>query len=451
MTFHIRKTENLQRRTILKGAGTLMGLPLLNGMLPENGLAAGSSSDAPLRMAFLFAPNGVIMPKWTPEKDGEDYELSETLKPLQPFKSNLNVISGLAQDNGRAKGDGPGDHARSASTYLTGAHPVKTAGADIKVGISVDQVAATFIGEQTRLPSLELGIERGRTAGNCDSGYSCAYSSAISWKTETTPMAKEVVPKLAFNRLFGSEGGSPEEKAKKAKFRRSILDLVAADAKQLSKKLGKTDRRKLDEYFTSVREIEARIEQSQKTAEQQKPDFDIPDGVPKDLQEHIRLMYDLLVLSFRTNSTRIATFMAANEGSNRRYDMVGVKGGHHSLSHHRDDKSKVGDLQKIDLFLVEQFAYFLKKMSETREGDGSLLDHSMVVYGSGLGDGNRHRHDELPIVLAGKGSGTIRTGHHIRFEKETPLNNLFLSMLHRVGADIPEFGDSNGLLKEIDA
>jgi len=453
MTFQIRNItrQNMPRRSALKGAGALLGLPLLNAMLSENGLAAGPSSETPLRMAFVFFPNGAIMPSWTPKDDGDKYELSKTLKPLAPFQSDINVMSGLAQDNGRAKGDGPGDHARSAASFLTGAHPRKTAGADINVGVSVDQAAAQQIGEGTRLPSLELGIEPGRTAGSCDSGYSCAYSSAVSWKTPKTPMAKEVNPRLAFERLFGGKGGSPEDRAKRAKFRRSILDVVAADAQKLKQRLGETDRQKIDEYFTSVREIEQRIERAQKQAELEKPDFEIPKGIPSDHTEHIRLMYDLMVLAFRTNSTRVATFMLANEGSNRSYPMAKVNSGWHSLSHHRDDKNKVDQLQRIDQYEIDQFAYFLKRLKETREGDGNLLDNSMIVYGSGLGDGNRHRHGELPIVLAGHGAGTIKTGRHIRFGQETPLNNLFLAMLHRMGADAPRFGDSTGVLKEIDA
>jgi hypothetical protein len=451
MTFQIKKPAiELPRRTFLQGSSALLGLPLLNAMLPNTGLAAGSAA-APNRMAFVFFANGAIMPDWTPAKEGADYELSKTLKALQPYKSDINVMSTLAQDNGRAKGDGPGDHARSASTFLTGAHPVKTSGANIKVGVSVDQVAAKHIGNETRLASLEIGLERGRTAGNCDSGYSCAYSSAISWKTPSTPMAKEVNPQLVFERLFGDKEGSPEERAKRAKFRRSILDVVAADAQQLKKKLGQTDRRKLDEYFSSVREIEQRIQKAQKSAELESPDFKIPQGIPRDLTVHTRLMYDLLVLAFRTNTTRVATYMLANEGSNRSYPMVGVSGGHHSLSHHRNAKNKVADLQKIDTFNVENFAYFLKRMKETKEGNGNLLDNSMIVLGSGLGDGNRHRHDELPIVLAGKGAGSVKTGRHIKMKSETPLNNLFLSMLNKAGAKLSSFGDSNGVLKEIDA
>ncbi len=452
MPAFISRSQPMARRTFLRGASALMGLPLLNAMLPVNGLAAGpTSSAAPLRMGFVFFPNGAIMPSWTPSSAGEDYKLSETLQPLNPFKSDLLVLSGLGQDKGRAHGDGPGDHARSAATFLTGMHPVKTSGADIKVGVSVDQIAAQVVGKDTRLPSLELGLEGGRTSGNCDSGYSCAYSSTISWKSPTTPMSKEVNPALVFERLFGSGSESPEQRAKRAKYRRSILDTVAGDASNLKEKLGQTDRRKLDEYFTSVREIEQRIEQAEKEAQQAKPDFEIPTGIPKDTTEHMRLMYDLLVLSFRTNSTRVATYMLANEGSNRSYPQAGVSAGHHQLSHHKNEEKPIAQIRKIDLYLVEQFAYFLKKMKETPEGDGSLLDHSMIVFGSGLGDGNRHDHGSLPVVLAGKGSGTIKTGSHIRLSNETPLNNLFLSMLHRVGSKDERFGDSTGELKVIDA
>lgn len=450
MTVHIRKLNQISRRTVLKGVGTAMSLPLLEAMLSDNGLAAGPSSAAPLRTAYVFFPNGAIMPEWTPKTEGVNFEFSKTLKPLEPFRSSLNVISGLAQDNGRSKGDGAGDHARSASTFLTGAHPVKTAGADIRVGVSADQFAAQQIGGETRLPSLEVGLESGRTAGSCDSGYSCAYSSAISWKTEHTPVPKEINPKLVFERLFGGQKSSPQERAKRAKYRQSILDIVAGDAQRLSKGLGKTDRQKLDEYFTSVREIEERIGQAEQSARLETPDFDIPDGVPRDVAEHSRLMYDLMLLAFRTDSTRIATFMLANEGSNRSYPSVGVNSGHHSLSHHRNDSKKIADLQKIDSFHVSQFAYFLKRLSETNDGNGSLLDHSMIVLGSGLGDGNRHRHDELPIVLAGGGSGTVKTGQHIRLKQETPLNNLFMSIFQRTGVKADSFGDSNGLLKEID-
>ena len=444
----------LPRRTFLKGlSGTAMGLPLLEAMLPQTLAAAKSakiSGKPPVRMAFVFFPNGAIMPEWRPCGDGEDYYLSKTLEPLEKFKSKFNIFTGLAQDNGRAKGDGPGDHARCASTYLTGAHPYKTSGADIRVGVSVDQIAADKIGRLTKLPSLELGINRGRNAGNCDSGYSCAYSSNVSWKTETTPLSKEINPRLVFERLFGS--GDPDGKiARRNFYRKSILDLVAEDASKLQQRLGKTDRRKIDEYFTSVREIEQRIIRADQLAREQRPDdFETPPGIPSDMTEHIRLMYDLMLLAFRTDTTRISTFMLGNAGSNQTYRMVDVNAGWHSLSHHRNDENKMAQIQRIDQYLVTQFAYFLEKLQATKEGEGTLLDNMMIMYGSGLSDANRHRHNDLPILVAGRGGNSIKTGRHIVLDSETPLNNLFLSMIDRVGADVEQLGDSSGRLNGLD-
>jgi hypothetical protein len=426
-----------------------MALPLLDAMLPRATWAAGAAAGRPpVRLAFVFFPNGAIMPAWRPKGEGRDYELSETLQPLADFRDDINIISGLAQDNGRAKGDGAGDHARSAASFLTGAHPVKTSGADIRVGISVDQLAAERVGQSTRLPSLELGIEPGRNAGSCDSGYSCAYSNAISWKTPNTPMAKEIHPRLVFDRLFGT-GDSDQRAMRRKLYRKNILDLVAADADRLKSELGNTDRRKIDEYFTSVRELELRIAKAERAAEEKKPDFEVPNKTPKDPVEHIRLMYDLLALAFRTDTTRIATFMVANEGSNRAYPMVGVNAGWHELSHHRYEEDKIAKIKKIDLFHADQFAYFLAKLKSVQEGDGTLLDNCMVLYASGLSDGNRHDHHDLPVVLAGRAGGRISTGRHIKTGGETPMNNLFLSMLERVEVQVDSFGDSTGPLKEV--
>ncbi len=440
----------LPRRTFLKGLGLSVGLPMLDAMSSPSANAKDNAVAAPVRMAFVFVPNGVVMNDWTPAKFGDNYKLSKTLSGLAEFKDDFNVLSGLAQDNGRAKGDGPGDHARSASSYLTGAHPYKTAGADIRVGVSVDQVAADRIGEQTNLPSLELGTERGQNSGNCDSGYSCAYSSNISWKTETTPVAKEINPRLAFERLFGGEKDTVQ-RAKRDFYRKSILDLVAGDAAKLKQRLGKTDRQKIDEYFTCVRELEQRILHAEQTSNRERPEFKTPTGVPKDYQEYVRLMYDILVMAFRTDSTRVATYMLANAGSNRSYPMVGVSQGHHQLSHHRSQPDKLEKLAKIDRFQIDQFAYFLGQLKSVGEGEGTLLDNVVVMYGSGLGDGNRHNHHELPILLAGRGGNTIRTGRHIKQDSETPLNNLFLSMLDRIGANVDKLGDSSGRLTVIDA
>lgn len=444
--------ETLSRRTLLRGLGrgiTLsIGLPLLDAMRPSRLIGAAPPVAIPVRMAFVFFPNGAVMRDWMPQQTGEQFELPRTLAALADFKSDITVLGGLAQDNGRDKGDGPGDHARAASTFLTGAHPVKTQGANIRVGVSVDQIAAAKIGDRTRLPSLEIGTERGQNAGGCDSGYSCAYSANISWKTPTTPMSKEIIPRLVLDRMFGMDRGGPKNRDF---YRKSILDFVSEDAAQLKDRLGQNDRRKLDEYFVGVRELEQRIARAEKVKGEAAPDVKIPAGVPAEVQEHVRLMYDLLTLAFRTDSTRVATYMLANAGSNRSYPMVGVNEGHHELSHHGSNEEKLEKIQKIDRFLMDQFAYFLGQLKAIPEGDGTLLDHSMILYGSGLADGNAHHHHDLPLVLAGRGGGTIRTGRHLRMERETPLNNLFLSMLDRMGAAVDQLGDSNGRLTQLDS
>ena len=443
---------SLHRRTFLKGVGATLGLPLLEAMLPASGFAA-QSAGAPKRMAFVFVPNGVIVPDWTVKGEGTDWQLSPTLEPLAKVKDRVCVVDGLMQDNARAKGDGPGDHARSSAAFLTGAHPVKTSGVDIKVGQSVDQVAADKAGKLTKLPSIELGTEGGRNAGQCDSGYSCAYSNNISWKTATTPMAKEINPRLVFERLFGStdDREAAKGRAKRDEYRKSILDLVTDDANKLKQQLGQTDRRKVDEYFSSVREIEQRIERAKTDSSSQKiPDLTLPRGVPKELDEHIGLMFELMALAFQTDTTRVATFMMANEGSNRSYPMVGVNDGHHHLSHHQNKQDWIDHLKKVDKYLVGHFAKFLERLNGISEGNGTLLDNSMVLYGSAIADGNRHSHHDLPILIAGKGGGTIASGRHLVYPKETPLNNLFLSMLDRMDAGVDSLGDSTGRLKGLE-
>ena len=444
--------SQLSRRTLLKGLGTTMALPILDAMLPGQGLVssvkAAEAAKAPVRVAFIFFPNGAIMDDWKCQGEGKDFQLSKTLEPLAKFKNDINVFSGLTQHHGRANGDGGGDHARNAGVFLTGCQPRKTSGANIEVGQSVDQAAASLIGTQTKLPSLELGVDRSRNAGNCDSGYSCAYSSNISWKTPSTPMAKEINPRLAFERLFGT-GEDFQSKARRDLYRQSILDLVSEDAAKLKKQLGQTDRRKIDEYFTSVRELELRIEQSA-VKPTEVPEYELPEGIPRETQQHIRLMYDILALAFQTNTTRIATFMLANAGSNRTYPNVGVTDGHHNLSHHRSDQEKIQKIQKIDQFLVSEFGYFLSKLKSIKEGNGTLLDHCMILYGSAIADGNRHSHDDLPIVLAGGAGGKIPTGRHLVYSNETPLNNLFVSMLNHMGVEKKEIGDSQGPLKGLE-
>ncbi len=436
----------LNRRSLLRGAGALLGLPMLEAMTPaaRSAYASAPTDGArPVRMACLFIPNGVIQPKWECQGEGRDFQLSETLAPLEAFKHKINVIDGLAQDHGRAKQDGAGDHARGGATYLTSARPLKTS-SRVRLGISVDQVAANQLRGQTRLPSIELGLIGSRNAGSCDSGYSCAYSSNISWANETTPMAKETIPRLAFERLFGS--GDAETRRHQIQARRSILDVVAADAKQLISRVGDTDRRKLDEYFSGVRELEQRIERTEAEDRAALPDIDVPFGRVEAFREHARLMFDLMVVAFQTDATRVATFMLDNAGGNRSYTEIGVKESHHGLSHHQNNEEIVAKLAQIDHYLVEQYAYFLEKLDSVSDGEGTLLDNSLVLYGSSLGDGNRHTHHDLPLVLAGGAGGQFETGRRLKCEKETPMANLFLSMLDAVGTPTDSFGDSTGRL-----
>jgi hypothetical protein len=448
----LTKNWQIPRRRFLKGLGTVLALPLLEAMAPSLALAAGKSParKTPLRMAFLYVPNGADMANWKPKAVGSDFELPQILTPLQPVRDDILVLTGLAHDKARPNGDGAGDHARASATFLTGCQARKTHGADIRVGISADQVAALRAGKETRFPSLELGCDRGQLAGSCDSGYSCAYSYNISWRSESTPMPPEVDPRIVFERMFSNNiaGEVTENRERRKRYQQSILDFVLEDARQLKASLGTTDRRKVDEYLTAVRELELRIEQSEKFVATL-PDYKAPKGIPADYAQHIRLMFDLLALAFQTDSTRIATFILAHDGSNRAYPFIGVSHGHHDLSHHQNDVAKKEMISKINRFHIEQFAYFLQKLKSTPEGEGTLLDNCMIAYGSGLSDGNRHNHDDLPVLYAGRGGGTIKTGRHIRYGSEIPMTNLYLSMLERFGTPTPRLGDSTGLLKDL--
>jgi uncharacterized protein DUF1552 len=436
----------IDRRTFLRGLGASVALPLLDCMTPARAFARENAP--PVRMAFLYVPNGVHMPDWTPRQDGPLVDLPATLGPLAPFRQDLLVLTGLTQDKARPNGDGPGDHARSAASFLTGTQAFKTSGANIRAGVSVDQVAASRIGHLTRFPSLELGSEQGAQAGNCDSGYSCAYSSNISWRSPSSPLAKETNPRLLFERMFGGSLGKEavEGRALRQRTRKSILDFVREDAAGLSAKLGPTDRRKMDEYLAAVREVESRLERTEKLAREAPPGVAEPAGVPREFGEHIKILLDLLVLAFRCDATRVATFMFANEGSNRSYPFIEVPEGHHDLSHHGNDKTKQEKIARINRFHIAHLAHFLEGLKGVQEGEGTLLGNSMVVYGSGLSDGNRHNHDDLPVLLLGGGGGTILPGRHIRYKRNTPLNNLFLSMLDRVDSSTDTLGDSKGRL-----
>ncbi len=446
------KQTQVSRRTALRGLGVSLALPLLDSIAPKLASASETvASSQPTRMAFIFVPNGVHLPNWTPRTEGFGFELPYILQPLSQVQDSLLVLSGLTHDKGRANGDGPGDHARSASVFLTGAQPRKTDGANIRSGISVDQMAAQAIGDRTKFASLELGCEQGRNAGGCDSGYSCAYSNNISWASETTPVGKEINPRLAFERLFaaGKAREIDESQGRRAALKKSVLDFIKDDASQLQSRLGRNDVRKLDEYLSGVREIERRIERTEADAKPEvvtEVDYPLPSGTPDDYGEHIRLLCDMIVLAFQTDTTRIASFMFANAGSNRDYRHIDVPDGHHDLSHHGDDPKKLAKISEINRFHVTQLAYLLERLQSIPEGEGTLLDHSMICYGSALSDGNRHNNENLPVLLAGRGGGTIDPGRHVRFEQETPMCNLFLSMLDRVGAPAEFIGDSTGRL-----
>ena len=385
------------------------------------------------------------MVDWTPKAEGDLGELPAILESLADYRRDFSILTGLTADKARANGDGGGDHARALSAFLTGAQPRKTDGTDIRAGVSVDQVAASRVGDLTRLASLEIGTEAGSMAGNCDSGYSCVYSSTMSWRSATQPLPKEVKPKMVFERMFGA--GTGQERARRDASRRSVLDLVKEDFRQLNGRLGAQDQRKLDEYLTGIRDIEKRMERAGEFPVPKAPaGFTVPDEPPSNYEEHIRLMADLMVLAFQTDTTRVATFVLANEGSNKPYPFINVSEGHHDLSHHGNSEEKKAKIREINRFHTRQLAYILGKLKSVKEGDGTLLDHCMLAYGSGNSDGNAHNHDNLPILLAGGGCGTLKPGRHIVFPKETPLNNLWVAMLNRMEVKVHELGDSSGEL-----
>ena len=444
-------TSVSSRRQFLRGLGTLIALPAMESLAPVSLAATGSAGKQqfPLRMAFIYGPNGRNMQHWTPTRDGADYDLPNSLKPLEKVKDTFQVITGLKHDKAAANGDGGGDHARANATFLTGMQARKTAGADIRAGVSVDQVAASAIGQVTKLPSLELSCDPARGAGSCDSGYSCAYQFNLAWKTESMPLAPERDPKLAFERLFtnGLAGEAEAARAKREFYNKSILDFVNEDARTLQKHLGNTDRRKLDEYMSSIRDIERRLTSANQAAKDM-PAYNKPTGVPDKYEDHIRLMFDLMLLSFQTDTTRISTFLLAHDGSNRTFPDIGVNDQHHGISHHQHNPEKLDKIAKIDEWYCRQFAYFLEKMKAVKEGSGSLLDNCMIVYGGGISDPDAHSHRNLPVILAGRGGGTLKPGRHVRVNEE-PMCNLFLSMLDRVGVKEQRFGDSSGRLTVI--
>ncbi len=462
MSSNQAKTVAFNRRSFLRGLGACIALPVFESLMPVRSFAAltGSVSatgpattatGAPLRTAFLYFPNGAIPSVWWPNGEEKNFQLNRTLQPLEPLRDHIQIVGGLEHLNAMAGSDGGGDHARANGTFLTGVRLKKSA-TDIHAGISIDQVMARAIGHLTRFPSLELTCDAGRNTGACDSGYSCAYQYNVSWNSPTTPMTPEANPRQVFERLFGA--GSVGERTKELQRRRveqrSILDFVVEDARDMQRQLNSPDRDKLDQYLTGVRELEERIQRSEKLGDPKDPAQDTPLGIPATYAEHIQVMFDTLLLAFQTDSTRVATMLLAHDGSNRSFAEIGIPEGHHDLSHHGGNEEKIQKIADIDLWYVKQLARFVEKLRDTRDVDGnSLLHNSMILYGSGNADGNRHTHVNLPIILAGGGGGTLSPGRFVKHGSK-PASNLFLGMADRMGVSgLERFGDSTARLENI--
>ena len=448
----------IDRRHFLRGVGATIALPAFESLRPmrlwaaePTATLATTASGAPLRTAFVFFPNGAIPDTWWPQAEGAQFAWSRTLQPLEPFKNFVQVLGGLDHRNAEPGPDGAGDHARGGGTFLTGVRLKKSA-TDLRAGVSIDQVLAREVGHLTRLSSLELTCDAVRKSGACDSGYACAYQFNLSWSSPTTPMTPEANPRLAFERLFGA--GPPTDRQanllRRRLEQRSVLDFVREDARAMQRRLGARDNDKLDQYLTGIREIETRIAKAEAFGDSPDPGVEAPAGVPVEYAEHVRLMYDLLLLAFQSDSTRVGTLLLAHDGSNRSFEDIGISEGHHDLTHHQNRAEWIQKVSDIDLWYVRQFAGFLDRLHKTVDIDGnSLLYNSMIVYGGGNADANRHTHSNLPIVLAGAGGGTLKTGRYVKHGGK-PVTNMFLSLADRCGVkSLERFGDSTGRLQDI--
>jgi len=434
--------KSLERRTFLKGAGVTLALPFLDSMAP----ALSAQVKSTPRVGFVYVSHGVIWDSWKPKTAGTNFELTQNLKPLAKLNGQFNILSGLSHLEADTKGDGSGDHTRASAAWLTGVHAWDRTrpGVEMKLATTADQIIARQIGQDTPLPSLELTTDT-PSQGSCDAG-DCFYVNTVSWRNETTPNMTENHPRVVFERLFG-DGGTGAQRLAQAKATGSILDSVSAEAAKLAKSLGRPDRTKLSEYMESIREIEMRIQNTEKQGAQSIELPDRPLGIPDTFDAHTKLMFDLQVLAFQTDMTRVFTFIMARELSLRPYPFIGVPDAHHSVSHHRDDPSLMAQKALIDTHHVLMLSYLLEKMAATPDGDGSLLDHSLIVYGSGMGNGNLHRHSDMPVLLAGKLGGKIKTGQHLVYKQDTPMTNLLLGIMDKTGVKIDKFGDSTGRLQ----
>ena len=436
----------IPRRTFLRGAGTALALPVLDAMFPAFASAAQTGSGRATRLSFFTVPNGIIMEKWTPAASGSGFELSPILEPLAAFKDRLLVISGLANNEAhKLEFEIAGDHPRACSAYLTGTHPKMTSGADIRCGVSVDQIAAKEFGKYTQLSSLEMGLESS-LLGACESAYSCVYYNTISWAAPTTPLPMENRPRAIFERLIG-DSTNPGERAARLQEHRSILDLVSEDLKRLMRSVGETDRAKLDQYADAVRSVERRIQVAEQQSSKELPAMEKPIGIPEKFSDYAKLMMDLQVLAFQADVTRVGTFMIGHEMSGRAYPELGFGDPHHSLTHHQGDTSKIEKVVKVNVFHTTLFNYLLERMKSVPDGDGTLLDHSLILYGSPLSDGNMHTYKDLPVLLITPGVAAMRGGRHLRYPKDTPVANLYLALLEKLGIQAETFGDSTGRLE----
>jgi hypothetical protein len=448
------------RRNFLRGLGVCLALPSLETVLPLARVIAApapatplatTAGGMPLRMGFIAFANGSNYQRWLPKGTGREYEMNETFAPMKELKDRFQIITSLAHETANNYGDGPGDHARAGASFLTGCHAWKTLGSQLHLGISVDQIAARQVGHLTRLDSMQIGVEGERIYGSCDTGYPCAYQYNISWASETVPLSPEANPRAVFEQLFGSGTGKEREEGLRQRLerRKSVLDFVMEDVKSMNRDLGRNDRQKVEDYLEGVRKIEQQIEKSERfhLAE---PKGESPMGVPQNHLQHVDLMYDLMALAFQTDSTRVVSYSVAPEGSNRPFPDLGILEGHHFLTHHKGSEEKILKVAKIEKWYMERFARFLQTLDSMKESNGtSVLDNSMIVYGGGIGDGNKHNHDELPVVLAGGGGGTLTPGRHLKLNKSTPMTNLYVAMLSRMGVKAERFGDSTGRLEDV--
>lgn len=444
----------IPRRTVLRGLGATVALPLLDGMVPALSALAKTAAKPVVRFASFYVPNGIIMQQWTPAAEGSGFEFTRSLKPLEPFRNQLLVLSGLDNHGAIVRTGFSGAHAQPAGAFLTGAEAYRTDGSSgVQLGVSMDQVAAKALGQQTPLPSLELGLEGSDTAsgsGTCDVGFNCAYQNNMSWSSPATPMPPETNPRVVFERLFGGlESTDPAVRTARLRRQASILDSVLDEVDRLQRRVGPDDRVKVNEYLESVREIERRIQNAEALGSRELPVVESPAGIPVSYEEHAKLMFDLQALAFQTDTTRIVTFMIGREQSGTTYPQVGAPETHHSISHHGRDPKKLESLTRINTYHVTLFTHFLEKLRSTSDGEGTLLDHAMLLYGCGMSEGNAHDIHNLPILLVGGGAGHLKGGRHIRYPKETRLTNLLVTLLNNLGVPTQSFGDSTGELGEL--